>query len=98
MITTGGATLNANVVNNLFNNFGAGEALLIQSNAATVVNLNIINNGPPGTDLVLQEAGGDFNVVDLANADANNPGDVIFLPNMAAFDDIMGPVELPVVP
>jgi hypothetical protein len=99
ILASGGATLNANVVNNSFTNFGAAEDLLIESDEpATVVNLNIINNGPPGADLRLREAAGDFNVVDLADADANNPGNIIFEPNMAAFDDIPGPVEMPTVP
>jgi hypothetical protein len=96
MFATGGATLNANVVNNSFNNFGAGEGLLIDSNiAATVVNLNLINNGPVGADLRLRETAGDFNVVDLLDVDTNNPGDVIL---QGTFDDIPGPVEPPVVP
>jgi hypothetical protein len=95
----GGATLNANVVNNSFLNGGAGEELLIESdNPATVVNLNIVNNGPAGAALRLREDAGDFNVVDLSDAAANNPGTIIFDPNMAAFDDIPGPVEPPIVP
>jgi hypothetical protein len=96
---TGGATLNANVVNNSFVNSLAAEELLIESDdPATVINLNIVNNGPVGAALRLREDGGTFNVVDLTNADANNPGSIIFDPNMAAFNDIMGPVEPPIVP
>jgi hypothetical protein len=73
--------------------------LLIESdNPATVVNLNIVNNGPAGAALRLREDAGDFNVVDLSDAAANNPGTIIFDPNMAAFDDIPGPVEPPIVP
>jgi hypothetical protein len=99
MLASGGAVMNANVTTNSFNNFGAGEELLIDSSGpATVVNLNIINNGPAGASLRLRETAGDFNVVNLPNAAANNTGTIIFDPNMAAFDDILGPVEPPIVP
>jgi hypothetical protein len=61
-----------------------------------------LNNGPAGADLRLREVAGDFNVVNVATADANNDGDIIFDPNIGAFDDIPVPpepgVELPTVP
>jgi hypothetical protein len=90
----GGAVLNANVVNNTFTNADVvpvplGEELLVESDdPATVINLNIINNGPAGAQLRLREDAGDFNVVNLATVVGNNDGTIIFDPNMAAFDDI----------
>jgi hypothetical protein len=99
----GGALLNATVTNNNFTNSDVvplplGEELLIESDdPATVINLNLVNNGPAGAQLRLREDAGDFNVVDLANVDDNNPGDVIL---DGTFDSIDPPatVELPTLP
>lgn len=97
-ITANGNTLmNATITNNLFTNPGAGEALDVESAGTAILNLNLQDNtaATASNDLNLIETSGTFRVQDLANVDANNPGDVTFTPNMAAFDNFGGTVPTP---
>jgi hypothetical protein len=84
--------LNATVTNNNFSNAGAGDEMAMSTNQAnTVINLNLNNNtaSAGAGDIRLDATVGDFNIQDLSDVAANNPdANIIFVPNMAAFDDI----------
>ena len=101
---SGGATLNANVVNNTFTNGLAADRFQMSSDGSTSrVNLNLDNNTANGNyELITTNKGGptDFNfgVVDRDTADMRNGGTVIFTPIITDFEDIDGPVTPPTVP
>lgn len=105
ILVSGGATLNANVVNNTFTNSGAAEEyLMVSDGSSTVLNLNLDNNTSGGVyHLKTQNQGVptvdfNFNVVDRDNVATNNTGAVNFDPAINQFDDITGPVQSPTVP
>lgn len=98
----GGATLDATVVNNNSTNSGtADEFYMLSDGSNTRINLDLNNNGPAAAiyQLDTQNNGGGFNfgVVDRDNADANNPGSVMFNPLITDFEDIDS-VQTPVLP
>ncbi len=102
ILIEGGATLDANVVNNSFTNSGAAEEYFMEGDgASTRINLNLDNNTTTGVyHLFTDNNGGGFNfgVQDRDNTDANNVGTVNFDPMITDFEDIMGPVQMPTVP
>ncbi len=70
--------------------------------SSTRIDLDLDNNsaGALGYHLQTSNNGGGFNfgVVDRDNADANNVGTINFDPLITDFEDITGPVPLPVLP
>jgi hypothetical protein len=103
-LVDGGATLDANVVNNTFTNTLAAEEFFMQSDGSTTrINLNIDNNTTTGVYHLRTVNQGvpmvDFNfgVVNRDTADARNAGTVTFDPNINQFENITG-VEAPTVP
>ena len=103
-VVNGGATLNANVVNNTFTNFGAADEFYMNSDGSnTRINLNLDNNTATGGGVYHLETtnrGGNFNfaVQDRDNTDSNNAGTVNFDPLIGDFEDITGPVPEPTAP
>jgi hypothetical protein len=99
VVVSGGAVLDANVVNNDISNSGTADRFFMESDGSTTrINLDIVNNSANGDyELVTSNNGGGFNfgVVDRDTADANNIGNVNFTPLITDFEDIMGPVEMP---
>ena len=103
---SGGATFDANVVNNTFSNPGGVEYSMTSDGSTTRINLNLDNNnaGVGGSyQLTTMNQGVptvDFNfgVEDRDTADARNIGTVTFNPAANQFEDIPGPVEMPVLP
>ncbi|MEX2310110.1 MAG: hypothetical protein WD738_21235 [Pirellulales bacterium] len=100
----GGATLDANVVNNTFTNTLAAEEFFMTSDGSTTrINLNLDNNTTTGVYHLQTLNQGvpmvDFNfgVVERDTADARNGGTVTFDPNINEFEDISN-VEAPTVP
>ena len=96
----GGGTLNANVLSNTFRNTGgaSGRAFEMDLNqVGSVANLHLNGNDADGmdADYFLDENAGDFNIQDLATVQTRNTGTITFDPNMAAFDNINGPVPMP---
>ncbi len=101
-LVNGGATMNANVVNNSFMNSLAANRFLMTSDASnTRINLNLDNNTANGNyELVTTNKGAGFNfgVQDRDNTNANNIGTVNFNPIITDFEDITGPVTMPSFP
>jgi hypothetical protein len=69
----------------------------------TRIDLNLDNNNAGGVGmyhLLTSNNGGGFNfgVEDRDNADANNVGTINFDPLITDFEDITGPVPMPVLP
>jgi hypothetical protein len=102
ILISGGAILDANVVNNDFSNSLAATTFEMEANgSSTRINLNLDNNSAnQDYELITSNNGGNFNfgVVDRDNADANNVGTVNFNPLITDFEDITGPVPEPVLP
>jgi hypothetical protein len=105
ILVNGGATLDADIVNNTFTNAGAADDFVMTSDGSTTrINLNLDNNSTSGTYRLITTNQGtpgvDFNfgVVDRDTAAARNTGTVIFNPVITDFEDIPGPVEPPTVP
>jgi hypothetical protein len=100
---SGGATFNANVVNNTLSNSGGDELFMESDGSNTRIDLNLDNNNAGGVGmyhLLTSNNGGGFNfgVEDRDNADANNVGTINFDPLITDFEDITGPVPMPVLP
>ena len=72
-------------------------AQYIVDNGATVrLNLNGNNaSAVSGDEYFLEENAGSFSVVDVANVDTNNGGEVNFSPNQAAFNNDPGGIPTP---
>ncbi|MEN6558109.1 MAG: right-handed parallel beta-helix repeat-containing protein [Thermoguttaceae bacterium] len=93
MVNSGLGTLNTTVTNNTFNNGGAGDECLIQSNANTaVVFLELENNTAGGGTGVynLTNGSGTFKVYDLttiSGTDTTNSGVTNFNPDITKFSN-----------
>ena len=80
------------------------QAMSCSDGSSTRINLNLdandANNNTGDYELTTSNNGGGFNfgVQDRDNTDANNQGTVNFNPLITDFEDIPGPVQLPVLP
>src|SRR5690606_37118012 len=70
------ATVQVGILNNNFDKTNAGNDVLVRSFTGSIQCLDFMNNGPVPSLIQLENAGGIFNVEDLVNVDANNPGAV----------------------
>ncbi|HEX6963152.1 MAG TPA: hypothetical protein VF175_14900, partial [Lacipirellula sp.] len=97
--TNGAGTLNATVTDNVMSNGGAGRAFAMESiNPTSTIRLNLNNNtavSGNANEYLLDETGGDFRVLDLADVDARNNGDIEFQPLQTDFTDDPGPIPTP---
>jgi hypothetical protein len=107
-LANGNVLWNATIQGNTFDNAGAGEDFEMESVAAqSRVRLNLggdasadFNTAAGSGDFVLTETAGDFDVFERDDTFNNlrNNGNVVPLPNAAAFDDSPVAPPLPPVP
>jgi hypothetical protein len=107
-VANGNALWNATIQGNTFDNAGAGEDFEMESVAAqSRIRLNLggdaaadFNTAAGSGDFVLTETAGDFDVFERDDTFNNlrNNGNVVPLPNAAAFDDSPVAPPLPPVP
>jgi hypothetical protein len=106
---TGGATVDANILNNTLAETGGGDDVMtiLSDGATTQFNLHLDNNtaNPASSDYELTTMNQgvpmvdfNFSVQNRDTADARNAGDVIFILNVNEFENISGPVAMPTLP